>query len=108
VLPQPGQNVFLNLYRIAGVCLVTEIAMDNSVVPIAEENAKDGFSRSFGVRPVEYQGGSRQATITLFRALPQSTDTLTMRVASKETEISHGRGRDKHTGRISRWGRWLM
>src|SRR5437867_13016946 len=76
VLPQPGQNVLLNVYRIAGIGLVGEIAMDSSVFPIAEENTKHGFGRSFVVRPVECQRRSRQATITLLRALPQSTDGL--------------------------------
>ncbi len=90
MLPQPGQNVLLNLYRIAGIGLVAETAMDKSVVPFPEENAKHSLGRSFVVRPVECQRRSRQATITLLRALPQSTDRLNHESSVYEKEISHG------------------
>src|SRR6266404_2940900 len=89
MLAQSRKNALLNVYLVARVRTLAKISVNNTIVPISEENPENGFACAFIVWSIKGKRSFRKTPIPLSCALSQSANGLGHGLITYETELSY-------------------
>src|SRR5438105_8570043 len=76
MLAQSRKNALLNIYLVARIRILAKIPVNNTIVPIPEENPENGFACAFIVWSIKGKGSFRKTPIALLCALSQYANWL--------------------------------